>query len=99
MPEVEVRVTQLTVSLFPDDPQLGMAYDVRVEERSKDSWAVTRMSHCLNTEGEWEYEPLPSSRDEAWKATHRFDLETALRMAAEAVPAVVVNGKRAVDYL
>ncbi|WP_353192147.1 hypothetical protein [Pandoraea pnomenusa] len=29
-----------------------------------DLWKVTRGSECLNRDGHWEYEPLPSARDE-----------------------------------
>jgi hypothetical protein len=37
-----------------------------------DLWKVIRGSECLNHAGEWEYEPLPSSRDEEYLARCRF---------------------------
>lgn len=44
-----------------------------------EKWAVRRMSSCLAKDGEWEYEPIPSSRDDAFYASCRFDsLEEAL---------------------
>jgi hypothetical protein len=42
-------------------------------------WAVRRNSACLNKDGEWEYEPLPSSRDDDFYARCRFEsLEIAV---------------------
>lgn len=35
-------------------------------------WAVKRLSECLNSGSEWEYEPIPSSRDDAFIARCRF---------------------------
>lgn len=49
--------------------------ETRVERRTQRSghlWAVTRLSSCLNRDGEWEFEPTPSSRDDAFKARCRF---------------------------
>jgi hypothetical protein len=44
-----------------------------------EKWAVRQLSHCLNRDGEWEYQPQPSSRDDAFYARCRFDsLEQAL---------------------
>ncbi len=42
-------------------------------------WAVRRLSFCLAKDGEWEYEPQPSSRDDAFYDRCRFaSLEEAL---------------------
>lgn len=38
-----------------------------------DKWAVRRGSECLSRSGEWEWEPLPSSRDDDFLARCRFD--------------------------
>ena len=43
-------------------------------------WAVRRLSQCLNRDAEWEWEPMPSSRDDAFYAHCRFD---ALEQAVE----------------
>jgi hypothetical protein len=37
-----------------------------------DRWAVRRGRMCLASTGEWEWEPLPSGRDEAFFARCRF---------------------------
>jgi len=48
-------------------------------------WAVRWMGRCLTHDGEWEYEPQPSSRDDAFYARCRFDsLEEAVTLAAKA---------------
>jgi len=45
-------------------------------------WKVSSGSRCLNCVGEWEYEPMPSSRDDAFLARCRFDtLDKAVRLA------------------
>lgn len=42
-------------------------------------WAVRRGGECLAADGEWEYEPLPSSRDDAFYSRCRFEsLEAAV---------------------
>ena len=43
------------------------------EQRDRSTlYAVTRLGSVLNTDGEWEYEPLPSSRDDDFLARTRF---------------------------
>jgi len=49
-----------------------------------EKWAVRQLSRCLNKEGEWEWEPIPSSRDDAFYTRCRFDsLDEALEKAEE----------------
>lgn len=43
-----------------------------------DTWAVRKLGYCLNSEGGWEFEPLPSSRDDAFLARTRWQLAEAL---------------------
>ena len=95
--EPRVEVTQYTVTVFPEDSINRHVYDITVEQRAPGRWAVCRMRECLDASGEWDWEPIPSERDDGWKALHRFDLDTALRLAREAAPGVVVNGRTAVE--
>ena len=37
-----------------------------------DRWAIRRGACCLNHDGNWEYEPLPSSRTDEFFARCRF---------------------------
>lgn len=48
-----------------------------------DRWKVIRGSHCLSKRGDWVYEPLPSSRTDAFLKRCRFD------DAGEAIAAAV----------
>lgn len=59
--------------------------DIKVESRGGGAWAVVKAgSLCLNTDWEWEYEPLPSSRRQDFFERCRFDLSEALQKAVEA---------------
>ena len=46
-----------------------------------DWWAVRQRGWCLNTELEWEYEPLPSSREDDFLARCRFTQADAIALA------------------
>ncbi len=49
----------------------------------KDTWAITDpFGRCLNGDLEFEYEPMPSNRNDAFLARCRFSLEKAQRVAA-----------------
>jgi len=41
--------------------------------KGPDKWKVTDGFSCLNKNGEWEYEPIPSARDKEFLARCRFD--------------------------
>lgn len=97
MAEPRAEVTQYTVTVFPEDSINRHVYDITVERRAPGRWAVCRLRECLDVNGEWDWEPTPSERDDRWKALHRFDLETALRLAKGAASGVVVNGMTAVE--
>lgn len=97
------RITQYAVGCLPDDPIDGSHWDIHVEftgahrygkpRPDNQKWAVRlRGSWCLSNEGTWDMESIPSERTDEWFETHRFDLETALRLAAEQAPHVVING-------
>lgn len=73
-----------TVRGYPDrvsEPEI-----VRVAQiDGPDLYAVRHRGRCLNKAGEWELEPMPSSRTDAFLARCRFDtMEEA--MTAAAVP-------------
>ena len=93
-----VKATRYTVSVMPDDEIAGSSFDVAVEYRGFDRWAVTRGSSCLSRSGEWEYEVQPSSRDDEWLDEHRFTKDEALAAAKDAAPLVVINGIRADEW-
>lgn len=58
------------------------------DDRSKKmddwKWSVTRHTgSVLNRDGEWEYEPVPSSRDDGFLARTRYSLSEAQEMAVK----------------
>jgi hypothetical protein len=101
VPGPTVRPTAYAVSCLPPDAINADVFTITVEWRgpSQSRYAVTRMGFCLGTDGQWDHEPIPSSRTDEWLATHRFDLDTALRLATEHAPKIVVNGHTVADIL
>jgi hypothetical protein len=88
---VTVTVTAYTVTAVTNPLYEGI-YDIRVEQvPDTGKWAVRRMNHALSKKGNWDWENLPSNREDDWLAEHRFDLDTALRLAREAAPDITVN--------
>lgn len=80
------------ISMLEKHPEGGVGLekfavtkDISVElrdDRAKPPlWAVTQHGCVLNTEFEWEYEPLPSSRTDEFKARTRFPIGEALKRA------------------
>jgi len=92
-PEPRVQPTGYTVTCYPHEDINAEVFSIQVEYTGHDRWAVRlRGSRCLAVDGQWEWEPIPSERDDEWLAEHRFDLDTALRLAKEQAPHVTVNG-------
>jgi hypothetical protein len=69
----------------PNEARVREDYPISIERcegRQGITWAARRLGQCLNRQGEWEYEPQPSSRDEEFLARCRFETkEQALGMA------------------
>ncbi|MFG3046295.1 hypothetical protein ACGFZR_15365 [Streptomyces sp. NPDC048241] len=96
-PEATVQITRYEVSVLPADDINRHVFTINVEYRGDGRWAVVRHQRCLNAAGEWSWESIPSEREDDWLAAHRFDETTALRLAREAAPHIVVNGHTAAD--
>ncbi len=92
LPEAAVRSTRYTVSCLPEDHVDRHLFEVNVEYRGADRWAITRHQHCLGSDGTWDFGIQPYDRGDVWLHTHRFGLDTALRPAKEAAARVTVNG-------
>ena len=61
--------------------------DRMVQRDGRVLWKVSLLGDCLNRNGEWEYEPIPSSRDDAFFARCRFaSVEEALEHWERARP-------------
>lgn len=48
-------------------------------------WAVRLNGNCLNKQGQWEWEPMPSSRDDEFLAWCRFDSAESAIAAAHGI--------------
>jgi hypothetical protein len=94
-PQINVRITEVTVCAVPEDSINHSTYAITVAWRGGEKHAVVRHRQCLGADGQWDFEPSPSNRDEEWIATHRFDYATALALAVKAAPDVRVNGRTA----
>lgn len=94
-----VRITRYEVSCLPEDDINARHFTLKVEYRGRGLWAVTDGFGCLSTTGEWDYERLPSNREDEWLETHRFDLDTALKLAREKAPKMTVNGMTVGDVI
>jgi hypothetical protein len=111
MTEIFIKPVRYEVSVFPPAMQAapGSAMDagmwlVTVDDRGLGKWAVIYGSaggrgRVLSTRGEWDFEPIPSSRTDEWLDAHRFDLDTALKHAEQQAPFIKWNGMTAMDVL
>lgn len=86
------KATTYTVCAVPETVQDWMMFAITVEETAPDRWAVRRSKRCLNANGEWEWESIPSEREDDFLARCRFDLDTALGMARRVAPTLRING-------
>lgn len=97
---VLTKVTQYTVSCFPDESVDNFGWDITVAYAGHERWAVRYLSQCLSIHGQWVYEHIPSERTDEWLAEHRFeDVNAALKMARDLAPTVRVNGLTAADVI
>jgi hypothetical protein len=105
-----VTATTYTITCLPGDVADGHHWDLEVQftgahrfgkpRPANRQWAVRMRDHwCLSNEGKWDMESIPSERTDEWFETHRFDLETALKLAAEQAPHVIINGLTPVGLL
>jgi hypothetical protein len=96
---VHSRITEVTVSAVSEDNINHGLYAITVQWRGGETYAVIRHRMALGTDGEWDYEPIPSDRDDEWIATHRFTYDSAYELAVRAAPQVIVNGLTVADAL
>lgn len=69
-------------------------FTLTVEYRSPGRYAVVRFRKCLSNDGlNWEYESLPSGREEQFLENYRMPLDRALELARQHVDQITVNGR------
>lgn len=91
--------TEYTVCALPPEHPEHQTFAIRVAwrgsmdpDRLDRCWAVCWHGRCINVSREWDYEPSPSNRTDAWIKRHRFTLDKALALARAVAPEVSVNG-------
>ena len=99
-PEPTVTAVEYTVNCLPDDDLDGHLFAIRVQYRGNDRYAVIRLGDlCLGSDGTWDHGVKEYDRGDDWLNAHRFDLDTALKLAKEQAPLVTVNGHTVTDAL
>lgn len=109
------RVTHYEVTCVPDSEEFGEGFAITVAYRGDGRWAVQNRGRWLGADGTWSWgyrregeprEPVTEEEvgsfnrgAEAWLAEHRFDEETALRLADEAAPKMRVGPYTVADAL
>lgn len=70
-PKIEVAMMHASICAYalPGDVKIERC----VQSDGSHKWAVRRGGSCLSHEGHYEWEPLPSSRDDEFLARCRFD--------------------------
>ena len=92
-----VRVTRYEVSLLPESYADADSWAITVEYCRNGTWGVFRGRRSLGSDGLWDWENGDNLADDDWLASHRFGLETALKLAREYAPKVSVNGLTPAD--
>jgi hypothetical protein len=98
-PEPTVQAAEYTVNCLPEDDLDSHVFEIRVQYRGNGRYAVIRMGSCLGADGTWDQGVKEYDRGDDWLDAHRFDLDTALRLAKEAACHVTVNGFTVTDAL
>jgi hypothetical protein len=106
MSDTRVTVTSYKISIWPEGCS-GMdsaMYCCSVVHSGYGNWSVRRGSGSSNApvlgaDGQWHAERLPSERTRKELAEHRFDLDTALKLAHEMASRVTLNGLTAEEAL
>lgn len=75
-----VRVTRYTVGKIGDERR-HRTINVERTHEVDNTWAIRRHGECWTRGGVWEYEPMPSSRDDAFLARARFGEQEAKDLA------------------
>ncbi|MFE6126680.1 hypothetical protein ACFQ6Q_00185 [Streptomyces sp. NPDC056437] len=97
IPVPTCQATEYEVSILPEDDINRSTFTITVQYRGAGRWAVTRHGSCLGTDGQWDFGVKEYDRGDNWLNAHRFDLDTALRLARAEAPHVICNGHTAAD--
>ncbi|MFD8845460.1 hypothetical protein [Streptomyces pseudogriseolus] len=100
VPEPTIHPVEYVVSCLQSNNINFDLYAIRVQYRGDGRYAVIGLGDmCLGVDGTWDHGVKEYDRGDDWLDAHRFDLETALRLAKEQAPLVTVNGRTVSDAL
>lgn len=98
-----VQPTGYLVSCLPEGHDDRWTYTVQVQHAGRGLFAVRHGIRHYGTDGTWSYEPSFDENDDTaeleWAAAHRFDHDTALRLARELAPQLTYRGRTVADAL
>jgi len=102
IPEPTVQPTGYVVSCLPEGHDDRWTFTIQVRHMGGGRFAVKHGIRHYSTDGTWSYEPDFDEDDDAenaWLAEHRFDHDTALRLAKELAPTLTYRGVSVADVL
>lgn len=102
IPEPAVQATGYVVSCLPEGHIDRWTFTVQVKYAGNGLFAVRHGIRHYGTDSAWSYEPdfdEDDAAEQAWMAEHRFDHDTALRLARELAPTLTYRGWTVADAL
>ncbi|MEV8548360.1 hypothetical protein AB0L04_00695 [Streptomyces glaucescens] len=103
IPEPTIQPIGYVVSCLPEGHDDRWTFTVQVKYAGHDRWTVRHGIRHYGTDGTWSCEPdwPEHGIDESaeWMAAHRFDHDTALRLARELAPTLSYRGRSVADAL
>lgn len=82
-------VREYAIAGTASDPKRPELDEVKIVSRGHGKWAVYCHGCVLNKRGQWEHEPMPSNRRDAFIARTRFDSPDDALLAWDSAPAEV----------
>ncbi|NUP15461.1 MAG: hypothetical protein HOZ81_05025 [Streptomyces sp.] len=102
-PGPTVQRTGYLVSCLPEGHDDRWTFTVQVRHTGGGLFAVLHGIRHYAADGTWSYEPGFDDEDDTaeleWVAAHRFDHDTALRLAKEVAPTLTYRGRSVADAL
>jgi hypothetical protein len=93
--ELLQKATTFTFNALPEDVIAESSefyhFNVTIEKRANNRWAVLHFNHCYNKQLEKEYESSPSNRTDEFKNNFRFSLEDAVEIAQEVSKIITIG--------
>jgi hypothetical protein len=102
VPEPTVQPTGYVVSCLPEGHDDRWTFTVQVRYAGHGLFAIKHGIRQYGTDGTWSYEPdfdEDDAAEDAWLKEHRFDHDTALRLARELAPTLTYRGQSVADVL